>query len=161
MLPIIIKASLSSLFFGLFGVSWDAVDRKIDREFPQVDFISAEELLVESDVQLFDVREGDEYEVSHLQGAANVTTGAEIATLVADKSTEIVVYCSVGYRSARVAEELSQLGFTNVRNLRHSIFEWAEKGYPMIDSQGDADKIHPFNRAWGALIDPSLHQYPQ
>jgi 3-mercaptopyruvate sulfurtransferase SseA len=71
-----------------------------------------------------------------------------------------VVYCSVGYRSAIVAAQLQALGYSNVLNLRHSIFEWAEKGYPLLNEAGDTNKVHPYNRAWGALIDASYHFYP-
>ena len=42
---------------------------------------------------------------------------------IAREST-IVVYCSVGYRSEKIAEELDKLGFTNVSNLYGGIFEW-------------------------------------
>lgn len=166
MSKILFLASFSSFLFGLFGVSWDSVDQKIDAEFPNVNFISTDQLLGSRDSnalapQIFDVREAEEFEISHLSGALNYSEGSAIAELVANKSAEIVVYCSVGYRSAAVADELASLGFTNVRNLKHSIFEWAEKGYPLVNSQGTVESVHPFNRAWGALIDESLHQYPQ
>jgi len=52
------------------------------------------------------------------------------------------------------------MGYENVLSLQHSIFEWANKNYPMIDDQGDTDKVHPFNRAWGALVASRFHQYP-
>lgn len=166
MVQLIISASLSSLFFGLFGVSWESVDNKIEREFPAVSFISTQQLnesrqAKTSSPKVFDVREPEEFAVSHLPGAINNSQSADIAELVSNKNTEIVVYCSVGYRSAAVADELASLGYTNVRNLKHSIFEWAEKGYPLVNSEGSIESVHPFNRAWGALIDDSLHQYPQ
>ena len=47
------------------------------------------------------------------------------------RDTPIVVYCSVGYRSARVARWLGRQGFTNVRNLDGSLFAWANEGRPM------------------------------
>lgn len=166
MVQLIISASLSSLFVGLFGVSWESVDNKIEREFPAVIFISTQQLnegrqAKTSSPKIFDVREPEEFAVSHLSGAINNSKSADIAELVSNKNTEIVVYCSVGYRSAAVAEELASLGYINVRNLKHSIFEWAEKGYPLVNSEGAIESVHPFNRAWGALINESLHQYPQ
>ena len=153
MLEFIVSASLSSLFFGLFGVSWESVDEKIANEFPQVKFITTDQLQrIQSSqqpqsLQLFDVRESSEYSVSHLKGAQNESKASGIAAIAGDKSTPIVVYCSVGYRSAAIAAELQELGFSNVLNLRHSIFEWAEKGYPMLNQAGDTDKVHPYNRA--------------
>jgi len=110
------------------------------------------------------VREVDEFGVSHLGDALNLETAQAIVNMVAQrglgKETEIVVYCSVGYRSAAVAADLQELGFTRVFNLEHSLFDWANKGYPMIDSSGSTDKVHPFNRAWSVLVDDSLHAYP-
>jgi hypothetical protein len=40
-----------------------------------------------------------------------------------------VIVCSVGYRSAYFAEELAGAGFTGVRNLEGSIFQWANSGH--------------------------------
>ena len=166
MLELIATASLASLFFGLFGVSWDSVDEKIDNEYPQVEFISTDELYskqssqVPTAIQIFDVREPEEYAVSHLKGASNRAQASSIASMVSDKTTPIVVYCSVGYRSAAVAAELAELCYSNVLNLRHSIFEWVEKGYPLQNQAGATNKVHPYNRAWGELVDKSYHFDP-
>ena len=165
MIKFIISASVSSLFFGLFGVNWDSVDEKIELEFPSVEFVSTETLMKnyssnESDFPIIiDVREQDEFRVSHLREALNLQAAASISQLYQDTDTAIVVYCSVGYRSAGVAEELRQLGYTNVLNLRHSIFEWANRGYPMVNAVGETEKAHPFNKAWGKLLDNPLHSY--
>ncbi len=170
MVNFLISASISSAFFGLFGVNWESVDEKIEREFPGVEYVSTDELLGRyggSDTGLpiiIDVREVEEFQISHLQNAINLETGDSVSRLVENsglnKDTPIIVYCSVGYRSAAVASELEQLGYTQVLNLRHSIFEWANKGYPMINTVGDTDKVHPFNKAWSVLVDESLHAYP-
>jgi rhodanese-related sulfurtransferase len=165
MLKLIITASISSAFFGLFGIDWESVDRKIDREYPTIEFVSTDQLLSQyrdSSNELpiiIDVREADEFLISHLRTARNIETGDRVAELFVDKESPIIVYCSTGYRSAGVAARLEELGYSNVQNLRHSIFEWASRDYPLESSSGDTDKIHPFNRAWGSLVDKSLHQY--
>lgn len=154
---------MSSFFFGLFGVSWDKVDAKIEREYPEVEFIEGAELaslyLTDQQPIVIDVREADEFAVSHLQQALHLETGAAISAQVPDKTTPIVVYCSVGYRSAAVAAQLSELGYSNVRNLRHSIFAWAEQGRALTDGEAATSKVHPFNRIWGRLVDRTLHAY--
>lgn len=166
MIKFILAASISSFLSGLFGVSWDSVDEKIDREYPGIDFISTAELHLKTQDEsaelpvLIDVRRADEYLISHLAGAVNLETGAAIAELVADRDAAIVVYCSVGYRSAGVAAELEELGYSNVVNLRHSLFEWANNDYPMVDAVGTTEKVHPFNRVWGVLVEKSRHLYP-
>lgn len=170
MLNFIAAASISSFFFGLFGVSWESVDDKIRREFPSVKSVSTDQLRSRYEEAgeilplVIDVREVDEFGVSHLGDALNLETAQAIVNMVAQrglgKETEIVVYCSVGYRSAAVAADLQELGFTRVFNLEHSLFDWANKGYPMIDSSGSTDKVHPFNRAWSVPVDDSLHANP-
>lgn len=165
MIKLIAAASISSFIFGLFGVDWESVDKKIDQEFPNIEFVSTAALVQEYQSGdsafplIIDVREQEEFQVSHLQDALNLKTGASISQLYPDKDAAIVVYCSVGYRSAGVAEELQQLGYTNVLNLRHSIFEWANKGYRMVNGAGETEKAHPFNSAWGALLDKPLRSY--
>lgn len=160
----LLVASLSSLFFGLFGVSWDSVDRKIEREFPEISMISTVELAerINSDAKplIVDVRRPDEFAVSHLPAAINLETAANIAAQTPDKTREIVVYCSVGYRSAGVADELQRLGYSHVRNLRHSVFAWANESRPLVNAAGGTQAVHPFNRIWGKLVKRELHRYP-
>lgn len=170
MLNLIAAASVSSFFFGLFGVSWESVDEKIEREFPAVETVTTDLLLTrygamdESLPLVIDVREEGEFRVSHLGDALNLVSAGAISEMITErglsKDTEIIVYCSVGYRSAAVAADLQSLGFTQVLNLEHSLFEWANKGYPMINANGGTDKVHPFNKAWSVLVDDSLHAYP-
>lgn len=155
--------SMSSFFFSLFGVSWDGVDEKIDTEYPAVRFIEADELQAlyakGSEPHIIDVRAPDEYAVSHLETALNLQTATAIANAIPDKESDIVVYCSVGYRSAGVAAELEALGYSSVKNLKHSIFSWATLGFPMVDGQGETNLVHPFNRIWGRLVPRALHSY--
>jgi rhodanese-related sulfurtransferase len=170
MVKLLAATTLSSFLLALFGVSWDIVDKKIAREFPAVEYVSTDILMnrfSESNSSLpllIDVRKFEEYKVSHLSDALNLETAASISSLVESqglaKDTEIIVYCSVGYRSAAVAAELQELGYSNVLNLRHSIFEWANKGYPLHTTTGTTDKVHPFNKAWGVLVDEDRHAFP-
>ena len=170
MFKLIAASSVSSFFFGLFGVSWESVDAKIQSEFPGVQSISTDVLFAwyeASDAKrpiIIDVRKDAEFRVSHLDEALHLESAEAISSVIAErglgKDTEIIVYCSVGYRSASVAANLQARGFTKVLNLEHSLFEWAQKGYPMTGGSGSTDKVHPFNRAWSILVDDSLHAYP-
>ena len=95
--------------------------------------------------------------MSHIPEAHNLQSTEPIAAAFPDYAMPIVVYCSVGYRSAAVVEELASLGYQNVKNLRHSIFEWAERGYDLGNAAGSTSKVHPYNQAWGALVSKELH----
>ena len=69
---------------------------------------------------LVDVRSADEYKAQRIDGAVLVPVD-QIATLAAtklpDKSLPTIVYCQSGARSARAAQILAGLGYTNVYDM--------------------------------------------
>ena len=70
------------------------------------------------------------------------------------KDSTVVLYCSIGYRSEKVAEELRERGFTKVYNLYGSIFEWVNQGLPVVDTTGEQTrKVHTYNAKWGRWVD--------
>lgn len=106
--------------------------------------------------QILDAREREEYDISHIPGALYIGYKAfdESLTKKLDKQKPIVVYCSVGYRSEKIAERLRALGFQKVYNLYGSIFEWANLGYPLVDTQGQiTHRIHTYNEAWSRWVE--------
>jgi rhodanese-related sulfurtransferase len=143
----------------LFGdLSWGRINSYLDKEYPDVGNISTQELAKLTNVVLLDTRTHDEYKASHLPNAERFDESNSAATkdLFAklSKNTPIVVYCSVGVRSAAVARRLTAQGFTQVKNLRGSAFMWANEGRS-LEGQS-APKVHPFNSRWGALLAPEL-----
>jgi len=148
-------------------LTWRAVEHMITSDFPNVPAIPtdslAERLLDETAPRpiLLDARSSEEYAVSHLRGAHRVDPDADaypaLDTLAAD--APIVVYCSVGYRSAGVAQALRNQGFTNVANLDGSIFRWANEGRPVYREGRPVAAVHPYDATWGRLLADSLHAY--
>ena len=143
-------------------LGWQALNAEIRRRFPGVSRIRTPELAAwlgdatRPPPRLLDVREPAEYQVSHLANARQVEPGSDPAALGLPKDTPIVTYCSVGYRSAQYAQALRQAGFTNVRNLEGSIFEWANEDRPLIKDDGQpAERVHPYNETWGLLLKPA------
>lgn len=68
---------------------------------------------------VIDVREPDEFKVSHVTGAVNIPLGhlksdAQIESL--DRDTPIVTYCRSGSRAGVAQKILEQMGFSNVTN---------------------------------------------
>ncbi|MGB6035464.1 MAG: rhodanese-like domain-containing protein [Cryomorphaceae bacterium] len=124
----------------------------------KVDTISANELLemqrMES-VLLLDSREYEEYKVSHLERAKHIGYDSPDYDVLndVDKTKPVVVYCSIGKRSEDIGLELKQRGFTNVYNLYGGIFDWTNRGFPVMDMEGNSvKKVHPFNTAWGIWV---------
>ncbi len=115
--------------------------------------ITVEELdSLSRDVIILDTREKAEYEVSRIPGAHYIGYSdfklEEIPEEWKDK--EIVVYCSVGYRSEKIGEELMGAGIKQVRNLYGSIFAWANAGLPLENTNGEQTKlIHTYDDNWG------------
>ncbi|MFN4144883.1 MAG: rhodanese-like domain-containing protein [Runella sp.] len=101
-----------------------------------------------------DAREQREYEVSHLPNAVWVGYDKlDLAPLEKlPKNQPIVVYCSVGYRSEKVAEKLIKQGFTNVQNLYGGIFEWKNQGGEVVNAKGKTDDVHAYNKTWGVWL---------
>lgn len=103
---------------------------------------------------LLDTRSYEEFVVSHLRGARFMNyENFKVEQLKhLPKSTHVVVYCSVGYRSEKVGEQLKRAGYLNVYNLYGGIFEWVNKGFPVFSEEGQTQKVHAYSRAWGIWL---------
>jgi rhodanese-related sulfurtransferase len=106
-----------------------------------------------------DVRSPAEFAFSHLPGALNAESKAEIAALVKIIPTNrvVVLYCSVGVRSSKAANALLAAGRTHVFNLQGSIFQWANEGRSVVRDGRPVSEVHPYNEHWGRLLAPSHH----
>lgn len=108
---------------------------------------------------LLDVREKDEFEVSHIPGAVQVDPGASAADIKAllagtNPETPVIVYCSVGRRSSNLGSRVvDSLEGRQVANLSGGIFAWHNASLPLEDAVGQTDKVHPYNRRWGQLVE--------
>jgi len=114
------------------------------------------------DVLFLDAREWNEFNVSHINNAKYVGyDNFEIEKLnQIRKDQKLIVYCSVGYRSEKVAEKLRQAGFVNVSNLYGGIFEWVNQGNPVVDVNSMlTDKVHAYSKSWGIWLDKGTKVY--
>ena len=83
---------------------------------------------------LVDVREESEFAKDHLPSAIHLGKGVierDVEARVPDHSTELVLYCGGGFRSALAADNLQKMGYTNVISMDGGIREWREKAYPL------------------------------
>jgi rhodanese-related sulfurtransferase len=84
-----------------------------------------------ADAKLIDVREDNEWEAAHAAGATHLGKGIierDIETTVPDKTTELILYCGGGYRSALAADALQRMGYTNVYSMAGGWKAWKESG---------------------------------
>lgn len=140
-----------------------AFDRKLQQLLRfSVPLIGVQELQnIQNEVYIFDTRMQAEFEVSHIPGARYLGYEDFDEKRLQDvsKDAKIVLYCSVGYRSEKIGEQLTKLGYTQVYNLYGSIFEWANQGYPIVDAQGKpVKKVHTYNKAWSKWLEEDAAQ---
>lgn len=157
------------------ALTWDRVLGEVRGRFPTVRHIQVDSLVAwlgdatRPPPLLLDVRTPEEFAVSHLPGAMRVQTVAEAraalrralaagerppAAADAPYPYSIVTYCSVGWRSSELAAQLVADGIaTEVVNLEGSIFAWANAGHPVVQNGQPANRVHPFDRHWGQLLD--------
>jgi rhodanese-related sulfurtransferase len=117
--------------------------------------VTVSQLEKSNDVILLDSREKKEYDVSHLKNSIWVGySDFNLDRLKGiDKSSKIVVYCSVGYRSEKISEKLLSNNYTNVSNLYGGIFEWVNNNSPIYDlNNKSTKKIHAYDHIWGLWL---------
>ncbi len=80
----------------------------------------------DGDAVILDVRTQEEFDEGHIEGAL-LLPDTEVADkaqdVLPDKDATILVYCRSGRRSALAADELVQLGYTDVRDFG-GIIDW-------------------------------------
>ena len=84
--------------------------------------------------RLIDVREDNEWQRGHAAGAEHLGRGIierDIETAIPDHSTELILYCGGGYRSALAADNLQRMGYTNVASMAGGWKAWQDAGAPV------------------------------
>jgi len=133
------------------------LDDLLDGSVPQIstDVLAAELKTGKQPPTLLDARADKEYVVSHISGARRIGFGDFSLDRLAglDRDAPLIVYCSVGKRSELIGEKLLAAGFSNVRNLRGGIFQWANDGRPLVNANGATKTVHSYNRKWGQWLE--------
>jgi len=103
---------------------------------------------------LIDIREKEEYEVSHLAKARFISFRSFEITNLSDLSKEqpIILYCTIGYRSGKIAQRLSKAGYTNVHHIRGGIIQWFNEGREVVFDGKPVNEIHPYSNEWKRFI---------
>ena len=133
-----------------------AFDKTIERYLSfSTPLISVDSLYDNIDAfHILDARESEEFEVSHLPTAQHIGyKKADWSVLdELNKDKDIVVYCSIGYRSEKISEKLIKKGY-KVYNLYGSIFEWANRSYPLVTAEGTpTNSIHGYSKSWSKWV---------
>ncbi|MGF1667635.1 MAG: molybdopterin-synthase adenylyltransferase MoeB [Acidimicrobiia bacterium] len=104
------------------------------REIREIDPARLAERL-DSGVVVLDVREADEVSQGIIEGAKAIPRGlleSNVAGVVADPTTEVVIYCAGGARSALAAKALEEMGYDNVSSMAGGFGRWKAEGRPWV-----------------------------
>jgi len=144
----------------------------VKSKFPNTPQITTQQLedkleSCDSPILVIDCRSSQEHLVSHIRGSKHLSFNADEDVLNdflvengVESDTNIVCYCSVGYRSSILANKINALGACNASNLEGSMFKWANEGRSIIDFDGNTTHfVHPYNWFFGLATSPSKWLY--
>lgn len=113
----------------------DSLSQPQTEENPMTDSITPAELAAmdKEGLQLIDVREPWEVELTAIPGAVNVPLGTiGSAADELDRTAPTVLYCHHGMRSERALQQLNALGFGNVQHLEGGIDAYSREVDPSL-----------------------------
>jgi len=92
-------------------------------------------------IHLLDVREDDEWQAGHIDGAQHIPLG-QLGERLAElpKESRIVAVCRSGGRSGAAVRGLKQLGY-DAENLEGGVTAWSKAGLPLVDDAGRAGRV--------------------
>ncbi|MBN4006165.1 rhodanese-like domain-containing protein [Nostoc sp. LPT] len=144
------------------SLTFNFIKLLIGFQFPTVEEINCNQLaqlLLDSAKPcplVLDARSQTEYAVSHIETAVCIDPLTDdLATVSQDRP--IVVYCAVGYRSAKLAQKLDEAGMKCIYHLSGGIFQWANEGRPIFQNGHPTKVVHPYNAIWGKLLKATYH----
>jgi rhodanese-related sulfurtransferase len=109
----------------------------VDDAKSRVREVSVEETrrkLESGEAKVVDVREESEWAAGHVRGAEHLGKGVierDVESRIPDKSSEIILYCGGGFRSALSADNLQKMGYTDVYSMAGGWREWQRVGGPV------------------------------
>jgi rhodanese-related sulfurtransferase len=83
---------------------------------------------------LVDVREDREWVQGNIPSSIHIGKGVierDVANLIPDQETEVVLYCQGGYRSALAGESLKEMGYSNVLSMSGGFSDWVNNKFPI------------------------------
>ena len=86
--------------------------------------------LMRKEILLVDVRETNEFEAEHINGAVLLPLSRfDADAFPALSGTRIVMHCAVGKRSEAARKMLAKAGHADVLNMTGGLTEWKAAGY--------------------------------
>jgi len=94
-----------------------------------------------SEFHLLDVREQDEWDAGHIDGAQHIPLGqlgARVGEVPKDRA--VVAVCRSGGRSERATQGLRTIGY-QAENLEGGVTAWSRAGLPLVSAAGGPGRV--------------------
>lgn len=116
----------------------------------RVDADEAASLIADNTYTILDVRDENEFAISHLEGAIRFE---EKVLERLNPKEPVLVYCTVGLRSNKLAQTLREEGFSKIVELQNGLIGWSNAELPMVNSSNSTtDSVHVYNQYFGTLL---------
>ncbi|HET6382497.1 MAG TPA: molybdopterin-synthase adenylyltransferase MoeB [Armatimonadota bacterium] len=104
------------------GSEWEITPREVKARLDRGDRL-----------QIIDVRNPEEWEISRIEGARLVPL-PQLADRLGEipRDVDLVLQCKSGVRSARALEQLRDAGYTRLKNLQGGILAWSDEVDPSV-----------------------------
>ena len=118
----------------------DSMDRMDEVEVARANVADVPATFDQSVVML-DVRENDEWQRGHAEGARHIPMGEVPARLdEIDPAAQLFVVCGSGGRSLRVSQYLARNGYAPL-NVEGGMLAWAGAGRPVVTDDGGTGTV--------------------
>ena len=80
------------------------------------------------------VRENRKWVQGNIPSSIHIGKGVierDVASLIPNQETEVVLYCQGGYRSALAGENLKAMGYKNVLSMSGGFSDWVNNNFPV------------------------------
>ncbi len=143
--------SLATLALAVETPPLERFAAQVEAVYPNTPTLDVGAFLQASDRASFvivDVREPAERAVSNIPGAISLSA---LRQLTPSESRSVLVYCTIGMRSAAVTRALRQEGY-QAFNLRGGVLAWAAADQPFVDAaEAPTKRVHVYGRRWNYL----------
>jgi len=111
----------------------------------EIDAAAAINLVGDPEVVFVDVRDPGEQAVSMIPGA--VTSEVFLAAPERYQGQRIIGYCTISYRSGKLAVKMTRRGITIV-NLKGGLLAWVHAGGPLVRGYKPVKQLHVYGHKW-------------
>ncbi len=105
----------------------------------EISFSEATYLINKKNAMIVDIRKYDQFRDGHIANAINLTASdikkGHLVDLKKHKTQTIILACTNGINSYKLAENLNKLGFENVAILKGGILAWNSEKLPLVQGK--------------------------